>query len=355
MIAARCGGVRVVSVYAPNGRMVGSPFYAAKLAWYERLARWLARGGRPRRAAACSAATSTSRPRTTTSGTRAACHGGTHVSPPEREAFARLCRWGLVDAYRLHHPEPGRYTWWDYRAGRLPQELRHAHRPPARDARRSRARDGRGRDRPRGAQGQARSRPTTRRCSSTSTSPAAPSTPAGPRPRAGSPRAAPAERRARASPRLQCTRGGGSSDPGRSAAPSLWISRASAEGSIGLTRCASNPASRVRGGPRPGPSRSERSAVPRCPTAPRGCAGTPRSRSASACRCRAASRPGAGRTARERLLAVVRGVAPRGRRAAAAGRARRHVGVVVHHQDRGVPRRPLPASCSPAAAAPQRR
>src|SRR6266850_252755 len=47
----------------------------------------------------------------------AACHGGTHVSPPERAAFARLCGWGLVDAYRLHHPEPARYTWWDYRAG----------------------------------------------------------------------------------------------------------------------------------------------------------------------------------------------------------------------------------------------
>jgi exodeoxyribonuclease-3 len=46
-----------------------------------------------------------------------ACHGGTHVSAPERQAFARLVRWGLVDAYRLHHPEPGRYTWWDYRAG----------------------------------------------------------------------------------------------------------------------------------------------------------------------------------------------------------------------------------------------
>jgi exodeoxyribonuclease-3 len=39
------------------------------------------------------------------------------VSGPEREAFARLCAWGLVDAYRRHHPEPGRYTWWDYRAG----------------------------------------------------------------------------------------------------------------------------------------------------------------------------------------------------------------------------------------------
>ena len=46
-----------------------------------------------------------------------ACHGGTHVSERERAAFARLCQWGLVDGYRLRHPEPGRYTWWDYRAG----------------------------------------------------------------------------------------------------------------------------------------------------------------------------------------------------------------------------------------------
>src|SRR5439155_1548999 len=42
---------------------------------------------------------------------------GTHVSPREREAFFRLCEWGLVDVYRRHHPEPGRYSWWDYRAG----------------------------------------------------------------------------------------------------------------------------------------------------------------------------------------------------------------------------------------------
>src|SRR5204862_5973434 len=46
-----------------------------------------------------------------------ACRGGTHVSPPERQAFADLLRWGLADAYRLHHKEPGRYTWWDYRGG----------------------------------------------------------------------------------------------------------------------------------------------------------------------------------------------------------------------------------------------
>src|SRR5258706_608441 len=31
--------------------------------------------------------------------------------------WGRLCQWGLVDVYRVKHPEPGRYSWWDYRAG----------------------------------------------------------------------------------------------------------------------------------------------------------------------------------------------------------------------------------------------
>ncbi len=43
MIAATCGPVRVVSIYAPNGRSVGSPFFVAKLAWFARLQRWLER------------------------------------------------------------------------------------------------------------------------------------------------------------------------------------------------------------------------------------------------------------------------------------------------------------------------
>src|SRR3954471_5241223 len=47
MVAATCGGVRVVSIYAPNGRTVGSPFFAAKLAWYGRLSAWLARAHEP--------------------------------------------------------------------------------------------------------------------------------------------------------------------------------------------------------------------------------------------------------------------------------------------------------------------
>ena len=41
MVAATIDGLRIVSLYAPNGRVVGSPFYAGKLAWFERLARWI--------------------------------------------------------------------------------------------------------------------------------------------------------------------------------------------------------------------------------------------------------------------------------------------------------------------------
>lgn len=116
MIAASCGGVRVVSVYAPNGRMVGSPFYFAKLAWYQRLARWLEEEADPGEPLVVGGDFNVA-PADADVWDPAACHGGTHVSPEEREAFARLTRWGLVDAYRRHHPEAGRYTWWDYRAG----------------------------------------------------------------------------------------------------------------------------------------------------------------------------------------------------------------------------------------------
>ncbi|HEU5319957.1 MAG TPA: exodeoxyribonuclease III [Methylomirabilota bacterium] len=116
MLAAVCGGVRVVSLYAPNGREVGSPFYAAKLAWFERLARWLAEAADARGPLVLGGDFNVA-PADADVWDPAACHGGTHVSEPERQAFARLCAWGLVDAYRLHHQEPGRYTWWDYRAG----------------------------------------------------------------------------------------------------------------------------------------------------------------------------------------------------------------------------------------------
>ena len=116
MIAATCGDVRVVSVYAPNGRVVGSPFYEAKLAWYERLLRWLRDAASPEEALVMGGDFNVA-PEDADVWDPNAVHGGTHVSEREREAFFELCRWGLVDVYRLQHPEPGRYSWWDYRAG----------------------------------------------------------------------------------------------------------------------------------------------------------------------------------------------------------------------------------------------
>ena len=116
MISAVCGGIRVVSLYAPNGRTVDSPFYFAKLAWYERLARWLAETRDPNEPLALGGDFNVA-PGDADVWDATACHGGTHVSPQEREAFAALCRWGLIDAYRAQHGESGRYTWWDYRAG----------------------------------------------------------------------------------------------------------------------------------------------------------------------------------------------------------------------------------------------
>ena len=101
---------------APNGRAVGSPFYRAKLLWFQRLSRWfketritdepIVLGGEFNVA-----------PTDEDVWDPKACHGGTHVSPEERAAFKALLDWGMTDAYRLRHPEPNRYTWWDYRAG----------------------------------------------------------------------------------------------------------------------------------------------------------------------------------------------------------------------------------------------
>lgn len=116
MISAVCAGVRVVSLYAPNGRSVDSPFYRAKLAWYARLTSWCREACRPEDALVLGGDFNVA-PEDADVWDPVACHGGTHVSAKERDALAELTRWGLCDAYRAQHPEPQRYTWWDYRAG----------------------------------------------------------------------------------------------------------------------------------------------------------------------------------------------------------------------------------------------
>lgn len=121
-IAATCGGVRVVSVYVPNGRMVGSEAYDAKLAWLDRLAEWIEAGCDPSTDMALCGDFNVA-PEDVDVWDPTAVHGATHVSPPERERVARLRDWGLIDVVRRFHPEPGYFTWWDYRAGHFHKNI----------------------------------------------------------------------------------------------------------------------------------------------------------------------------------------------------------------------------------------
>ncbi|MGO9309397.1 MAG: exodeoxyribonuclease III [Spirochaetia bacterium] len=122
MVAASCGGLRVVSLYAPNGRSVGSPHYAAKLVWFELLWGWL-REEADLNAPLVLGGDLNVAPADIDVWDPAACEAGTHVSPPERQAFGKLLALGLTDAYRSQHPEPGQYTWWDYRSGNFHKNI----------------------------------------------------------------------------------------------------------------------------------------------------------------------------------------------------------------------------------------
>jgi exodeoxyribonuclease-3 len=122
MLAVTIDGTRVVSLYAPNGRVVGSPFYVGKLAWFERLARWIKDELDVSRPVVLGGDLNVA-PTPKDVWDEAAVHGGTHVSEPERAAFRALEGEGLVDAYRLRHQESGRFSWWDYRAGNFHKNL----------------------------------------------------------------------------------------------------------------------------------------------------------------------------------------------------------------------------------------
>ncbi len=122
MLSATVDGLRVVTVYAPNGRVVGSPFYTGKLAWYERLSRWLA-DTRMASEPLVLGGDFNIAPTDADVWDARAVHGGTHVSEPERAAFRALLDWGFTDAYRLRERRPGRFSWWDYRAGNFHKNL----------------------------------------------------------------------------------------------------------------------------------------------------------------------------------------------------------------------------------------
>jgi len=121
-LAATSGGVRVATIYVPNGRVVGSEFYEEKLVWLDRLNEWLITSCDPAVPMAVVGDYNVA-PTDADVWDPAAVHGATHVSEPERTAVARMREWGLVDVVRRFHPEPGFFTWWDYRAGNFHKNL----------------------------------------------------------------------------------------------------------------------------------------------------------------------------------------------------------------------------------------
>jgi exodeoxyribonuclease-3 len=122
LVAATCGGVRVHSVYVPNGRVVGGEHYEAKLAWLEELRSYLERSYKPTDPVAVCGDFNIA-PEDRDIYDRVALEGSTHITEPERAALRRLEDWGLVDTFRLLYDQDGLFTWWDYRAGNFHKHL----------------------------------------------------------------------------------------------------------------------------------------------------------------------------------------------------------------------------------------
>lgn len=122
IVSATCGGVRVTSVYVPNGRSLDDPQYKHKLDWLARLRVHLSHACDPTADLAVCGDFNIA-PTDIDVWDPEAVHGATHVSEPERAALRELVEWGLVDVFRLQHAEPGLYSWWDYRAGNFHKHL----------------------------------------------------------------------------------------------------------------------------------------------------------------------------------------------------------------------------------------
>jgi exodeoxyribonuclease-3 len=118
-IQATCDGIRVVSVYVPNGRAPDSEHYRYKLAWLAALRDVVAAG--PEATIVCGDMNVA--PTDDDVFDPDAYVGQTHVTAPERAALAELGALGLRDVVRDRWPEERVFTYWDYRAGMFHQDL----------------------------------------------------------------------------------------------------------------------------------------------------------------------------------------------------------------------------------------
>jgi exodeoxyribonuclease-3 len=116
LVSARVGEMVFTSIYCPNGKHLGHEDFPRKLAWLDALSAHLQarhRAGEPLALVGdfnlC--------PTPLDSWNEPALAGEIFHTPEERERFALLARWGLIDLFRAHHPERRAFSWWDYRGG----------------------------------------------------------------------------------------------------------------------------------------------------------------------------------------------------------------------------------------------
>jgi len=120
VIAATAGPVRIISAYAPNGQAVDSAAFEYKLLWYERLRRYLdAHCDRNQLLVLCGDFNVAPEPLDVHD--PALWEGQTMFTLKERSALKRVTDFGLVDTFRRHHAEEGRFSWWDYRMLAFPK------------------------------------------------------------------------------------------------------------------------------------------------------------------------------------------------------------------------------------------
>jgi exodeoxyribonuclease III len=121
-VGATCGGIRIWSLYAPNGRTPDSPHYAYKLAWFAALRDALAAelSHEPDLVAYGDFNVA---PTDADVWDPAVFVGSTHVTPPERQALADLRSLGLRDVVPRPMKGPHPFTYWDYRAGAFPKDM----------------------------------------------------------------------------------------------------------------------------------------------------------------------------------------------------------------------------------------
>jgi exodeoxyribonuclease-3 len=116
-IGATCAGLRISSVYVPNGRSPDDPHYHYKLNWLAALRATVAAGD-PASTVVCGDMNVA--PTDADVYDPAAYARSTHVTPPERDALRAL---GLRDLVRERWPDQRIFTYWDYRAGMFHQDL----------------------------------------------------------------------------------------------------------------------------------------------------------------------------------------------------------------------------------------